>query len=222
MTLYVAPIVEGQTEQNCDERLLQRIWNELLRGADRLQVLEPFRADRSSLVHADGRALTEAVQKAALSLSRRKARDPEARSLLLILLDAEDDCPARTAPSLLQISRTVLPPEMNVSCVLATRMFENWIVGGASTLAGVNGLPDPLPPRDRFEEIHGAKWLGRQLRDHNPRRTYKKTADAVPFVQSMSLEECRVNCPSFDKLCRELQWGLPASPQLEGARIIES
>jgi hypothetical protein len=190
VTFYVAPIVEGHTEQHCVERLLQRVWNELLRGANRLQILQPFRGDRSSLVHVDGRALGDAVQKASLALNRRAARDPEGRSLLLILLDAEleseDDCPAKLAPRLLQTAQTSLGIGPCISCVLATRMLENWIVGGASTLAGVNGLPATLPPRDwdraRFEEIRGAKWLDEQLRGRNPRRKYKKTADAEPFV----------------------------------------
>ncbi len=39
MTLYIAPIVEGQTEAGCIERLLQRIWMELLGGPERMQVL---------------------------------------------------------------------------------------------------------------------------------------------------------------------------------------
>ena len=212
MTLYVAPIVEGQTEQGCVERLLQRIWKELLGGTDRLQVLEPFRDDRSSLVLLDGEALRETVQKTFEKLKSRTRRDPAARSLLLILLDAEDDCPATMAPRLLQKARESLDPKVGLSCVLATRMLENWIVGGASTLSGTNELPDALPPRDRFEEIHGAKWLDQQLRSRNPRRKYKKTADAEPFVRSMNLEECRTNCPSFDKLCRELERGLSAPP----------
>ena len=215
MTLYVAPVVEGLTEQGCVERLLQGIWSKLLGCSERLQVLEPRRKPRSSLVHTDGRVLIEAVQAASLVLDRKTARDAEGRSLLLILLDAEDDCPATLAPRLLQTARTALPAGMNVACVLAVRMLENWIVGGASSLAGVNGLPDPLPPRDRYEVIHGAGWLGQQLRSHNSRRKYKKTADAEPFVRSMSLEECRGNCPSFDKLCRELHKSLPSAPRQE-------
>ncbi len=84
-------------------------------------------------------------------------------------------------------------------------------MAGASTLVGVNGLPDPLPMRDRFEDQSGASWLKRQLRSKNPARTYKKTVDAPVFVQKMNISECRANCPSFDKLCRELQGRLPSS-----------
>jgi hypothetical protein len=91
-------------------------------------------------------------------------------------------------------------------------MFENWIVGGASTLAGVNGLPDPLPTRNNFEEIVGASWLDDQLRSRIRSRKYKKREDAEPFIREMNLEECRRCCPSFDKLCRELETRLPPPP----------
>jgi hypothetical protein len=91
-------------------------------------------------------------------------------------------------------------------------MLENWIVAGASTLAGVNGLPDPLPARDQFEDRGGAAWLEAQLRSKNKARKYKKTDDAEVFIRRLALQECRDNAPSFDKLCRVLQARLPAPP----------
>jgi hypothetical protein len=101
----------------------------------------------------------------------------------------------------------------HIACVLAKKMLENWIVAGASTLAGVNGLPDPLPPRDQFEDRKGAHWLEAQLRAKNRARKYRKTVDAKVFVQSLHLAECRQNSPSFDKLCRDLeQWSVQESP----------
>ncbi len=47
------------------------------------------------------------------------------------------------------------------------------------------------------------------LRSVNKARKYKKTVDAETFVRAMALQECRANSPSFDKLCRELEAGLP-------------
>jgi hypothetical protein len=92
-------------------------------------------------------------------------------------------------------------------------MLENWIVAGASTLAGVNGLPDPLPARDQFEDGNGVAWLKAQLKSRNKARAYKKTVDAPAFVQVMDLAECRGNCPSFDKLCRELEARVSPPPR---------
>ena len=50
MTFYVVPIVEGQTEAGCIERLLQRVWKELLGARLRLQVLLPSRGKRDALI----------------------------------------------------------------------------------------------------------------------------------------------------------------------------
>lgn len=170
MTLYIAPIVEGHTEQGCLEPLLQRVCGQLLTLPERIQVQEPFRGHRDSLVHANGLELTNTVNKAFIKLTAKMKKDATARPLVLILLDAEGDCPATLAPRLLTVARDALPPNTPISCVLAKRMFENWIVAGASTLAGKNGLPNSLPERDKFEERNGAAWLGAQIHSQNPKR----------------------------------------------------
>lgn len=211
MTLYIAPIVEGQTEDKCIERLLQRIWRELLAAPYRLQVLQPSREPRGRLIHPTGTDLSRKVEDSFVSLRRLVSRDSDGRGLLLLLIDAETDCPAELAPRLLATARAARK-DADIACVLAKRMLENWIVAGASTLAGVNGLPNPLPARDQFEDGNGAAWLEAQLRTVNRTRAYKKTVDAKEFIRAMDLAECRSNCPSFDKLCRELEARVPAPP----------
>jgi hypothetical protein len=213
MTLFIVPVVEGQTEQGCVERLLHRVWHELLGQPERLQVVEPFRGHRDELVHANGLVLTDTASKALVKLRSKARKDAHARPLVLILLDAEGDCPATLAPRLLDVARKALPGDIPVSCVLAKRMLENWIVAGASTLAGVNGMPDSLPARSQFEDRSGAAWLEAQLRSRHQARKYRKTADAEAFVRAMALQECRGNAPSFDKLCRELESRQPQPPE---------
>jgi hypothetical protein len=216
MTLFIVPVVEGQTEQGCVERLLHRVWHGLLGQPERLQVVEPFRGHRDELVHPNGLVLTITVGKALVKLRSKAQKDPQARPLVLILLDAESDCPGTLAPRLLGVARTALPAEIPVSCVLAKRMLENWIVAGASTLAGLNGLPNPLPARNQFEDRSGVAWLEAALRSQRTTRKYRKTADAEVFVGEMALQECRDNAPSFDKLCRELEARLPQPPAQPG------
>ncbi|HJZ94384.1 MAG TPA: DUF4276 family protein [Gemmataceae bacterium] len=216
MTLYIAPIVEGQTEQGCLARLLHRIWAEVLARAERLQVLEPFRGHRDALVHQEGRALTETVQKAFVKLQAKARKDLEGRSLVLILLDAEDDCPARLAPRLLETAR-MARRDTDIACVLAKRMLENWIVAGSSTLVGANGLPDDLKPPEDIEGLSGAGWLDEQLRSRDRTRKYKKTVDAKEFVQAMDLAGCQRNSPSFDKLCRELCARVQRAPEVQNS-----
>jgi hypothetical protein len=214
MTFYIVPIVEGQCEVGCIERLLQRIWVELLAGPSRLQVLPASRGKRDGLVNPSKGELAAKVEEAHAKLTRRLRGDSSSRGLLLLLLDAEGDCPAELAPKLLEAAKKARS-DVDTICVLAKRMLENWIVAGASTLAGVHDLPDTLPARDQFEDRSGAAWLEAQLRSRNKARKYKKTADAEPFVRGMDLQECRANSPSFDKLCRELERRLPHAPNEE-------
>jgi hypothetical protein len=204
MTLYIAPIVEGQTEQGCVERLLQRTWRELLSRRERLHVLQPSRGKRDALVDPSRTDFSVKIEEAFARLSQKLGHDPLGRGFMLVLLDAEHACPGTLAPRLLEKARSARS-DADIACVLPTLTFENWIMGGASTLAGVNGLPDPLSHPDRFEDKSGVGWLKDQLRSKSQARTYKKTVDASAFVQKMNLAECRRNCPSFDKLCRELE-----------------
>jgi hypothetical protein len=211
MTLYIAPIVEGQTEERCLERLLHRIWGELLVQPERLQVLEPFRGRRDALVHTNGLVLSQTVEKAFLKLQAKAKRDTSARSLLLLLLDAEDDCPAELAPRLLQTCRQA-QSNADIACVLAKKMTENWIVAGAAALAGVNGLPAPIQPPEKPEDCNGAAWLDEQLRGVNRNRKYSKTVDGSIFVAKLDLNQCQAKSPSFDKLCRDLSIRPVAAP----------
>ena len=179
-------------------------------------MLPPSRGKRDALINPDCPDLAEKVEEAQAKLAPRLQRDPSARGLLLLLLDAEGDCPAELGPQLLASAKRVRG-DADICCVLAKRMLENWIMAGASTLAGVNDLPGPLPARDRFEDRGGAAWLEDQLRSQDKARKSKKTADAEAFVRAMALQECRDNAPSFDKLCRELEARLPQPPDAPGA-----
>jgi hypothetical protein len=187
----------------------------LLAAPLRLQVLPPSRGKRDGLINPECADLAEQVEEAPAKLAQRRRRDSSGRGLLLLLLDAEGDCPAELGPRLLEAAKKVRS-DADISCVLAKRMLENWIVAGASTLAGVSDLPDSLPERDQFEDRSGAAWLDAQLRRRNPARKYKKTANAVAFVRAMNLPECRANSPSFDKLCRELASRISQQAQATG------
>lgn len=215
MTFYIAPIVEGHTEQGCVGSLLHRVWTGILGRSEDLRVLEAGRGSRDALISPRGEVLAAQMERAALRLHAQVKRDATAGSLVLLLLDAEGDCPARLGPRLLETARKALPTFVPVACVLAKRMLENWIVAGASTLAGVSGLPDPLPPRDGFEDHSGVNWLRQQMRKQARNRKYEKTIDALAFIRRMDLHECRTNSPSFDKLCRDLQRDWQPPPAAE-------
>jgi len=216
MTVYIAPIVEGETEAICVPTLLHKIWTELLCVPERLDVLAPLRAPRTQLVHPSGAVLSEKVSQSASRVRQKVARDRDiaSRGLVLLLIDAESDCPAMLGPEL-SLKASAARKDVFVASVLATRMFENWILAGASYLPGINGMPDEIPVRDRFEECGGAAWLDLALQQVDRSRRYKKTSDAITFVQHMNLQECRENSLSFQTLLHRLESQLPPPPTSE-------
>ena len=138
-----------------------------------------------------------------------------AAGVLLLLLDAEEDCPAKLAPRLLERARAARC-DADVACVLAKRELENWFKAAAASLAGVGGLPNDLSVPANPEEGGGDTWLTKQMQSQNRGRKYTKPADAVELAKRMDLQQCRDHSPSFDKLCRELEARPPASPKAEG------
>jgi hypothetical protein len=57
---------------------------------------------------------------------------------VLVLLDADDDCPAEYGPALLARAKAARP-DKQVAVVLAMREFEAWFLAAAPSLAGQFG-----------------------------------------------------------------------------------
>ena len=58
---------------------------------------------------------------------------------ILVLLDADNDCPATFGPDILARAQKVAP-HREVSVVLANREFEAWFLAAASSLDGRRGF----------------------------------------------------------------------------------
>ena len=119
---------------------------------------------------------------------------PEGR--VMILLDADDDCPATLGPHLLERARAV-HREIPFSVVLANREFEAWfIAAGASLNPGTElaVFPDA-------ESVRGAKeWVGTNLL----RSPYAETSHQPSLSARMDLQAA-LTAPSFEKFCRDLR-----------------
>lgn len=215
MTLFVAPVVEGETEELALGALLRRVWKEALGCLEEPRILEPFRGKRSQLGHTNGAVLATTVEKAYLKLCQATKHATDATALLLILLDADKDCPATLAPRLLRTAYTAVPSNAHVACVLPNRTFEDWIVAGASTLGGVCGLPPTLQVPEESENGKGENWLIRQIRSQDRTTTYKKTDHALDLVRKMNLADCQQKSRSFRKLVSELEKRFPPPPPPE-------
>lgn len=209
MSLYVAPIIEGETEERCVKLLLSRIWRDLLLAADReeLCVLEPNPSHRASLVKKDHPELGQRVE---LSFRRMRSRmrQPTDRGFILILIDADEDCPKNVAEQVLNRARAARG-DADIACVLAKRELENWFKAAAASLAGTCGLPADLQVPTNPEDGSGDAWLTKQMQTKDRRRKYKKTTDAIALVEKLDLHLCRENSRSFRKLCKELEARLP-------------
>jgi hypothetical protein len=213
MTLFVAPIVEGQTEERCIKALLSGIWRNLITDAalEPLAVLEPIPAHRASLVKDGHPELGKMVERAVRVLRARLRHAAGDRGFILLLLDSEEDCPATLGPQLLARAETART-DADIACVLAKRALENWFKAAASSLAGVIGLPSDLAVPLNPEEGGGAAWLTRQIQLKDRKRKYTKPTDALELARRMDYRLCRTNSPSFDKLCRELEARRPQQP----------
>ena len=211
MTVYVAPIVEGHTEVSCLEKLLHRIWTDVLYAPGRLQVLQPSRSNRSSLVNATHNELGDRVNEAEAKVRKYLRRATPSVGFVLLMIDAESDCPRQLGPTLLARAR-VAHNAVDIVCVLPTQELENWFKAAAKSLAGIGGLPADLETPPDAEVGGGGKWLTEQKRLVDPQARYKKPDDAFELAKNTDLALCRANSPSFRKLCKELAARVPAVP----------
>jgi len=128
----IASVVEGDGEVAALPKLLHRIATEL----DVLNLLTPtpMRIPRGKLTTNGG--IERAVAAEALRVPGKGG--------VLVLLDADDDCPAEYAPILLARARHARPHKQ-VTVVLANREFEAWFLAAAPSLAGQFGFPADFP-----------------------------------------------------------------------------
>lgn len=185
----IACVIEGHGERTALRRLIHRlardhaVWN--------LDTPEPFRRNRSNLVASGG--IENAVQATAHRVGPSGG--------VLVLIDADDDCPAELGPDLLRRARQARP-DIPVSVVLANREFEAWFLAAAPSLAGHCGLGELAAPANP-EQIRGAKeWLTAKRADG---AKYSPTVDQAELASCFDLKLARAGSPSFDKFCREVE-----------------
>jgi hypothetical protein len=192
----VAPIVEGHGEVASVRILLDRVWRELLAG-EFIDVLSPIRQPRGRLVLKEN--LHKAVRLALNKLSNPLV--PDVPALMLLLIDADEDCPAELGPRLLRDAREVCAGA-NVACVLANLEYETWFVAAAESLKKYLDLTRDLALPESPEESGQKKsWVEQRFRGTK----HSETQDQPAMTDAMDLALCRRRAPSFDKLCRELE-----------------
>lgn len=121
---------------------------------------------------------------------------------VLIVIDADDDCPAHLGPKLLGECRSVAP-DLRVAVTLAMREMESWFLAAASSLAGQRGLSAGIIAPPDPETIRDAKgWLSGRL----PGGTaYSPVVDQPALAALFDLDQAMA-CPSFRKFRRDVRY----------------
>ena len=183
----IATIVEGHGEVEALPLLLRRIATSL---GETVHAPRPIRVKRDKVVKAG--ELERAVELA--------ARQSRADGCILVLLDADSDCPKDLAPQLLQRAKEARP-DRDIRVVLAKTEYEAWFLAAAESIAGKRGIDPATSSPDDPESIGSPKgWL----RMHMPRdQPYSETLDQAALSAVFDLEAAR-SAPSFDKLWRDV------------------
>lgn len=210
--IVIAPIVEGHGEVQAVPVLVRRVWGRVS-GGQRVHVLQPIRKARTQLLRPPSRAPVEvgiastpieeevekAVRIAALKLGCHRSQG--VRTLVLVLLDADEDCPGRLGPDLLAVVRRAAGT-IDSTVVLAKYEFETWFGAAAASL----GEYLTLSGEDANDvDAEGARRKKKWIADRFHRPRYSETVDQATLTQHMDLDACRRNSESFRKLWRELE-----------------
>ena len=188
--MRIVTIVEGHGEVEAVPILIRRIVASVAPGVV-VDLPRPIRVKRNRL-------LRENELERTIELAARQASD---NGRILILLDADDDCPAHLAPEILQ--RAVLArTDCRICVVLAKTEYEAWFLAAATSVAGRRGVrQDVTAPRDP-EQIRDAKgWLSRQM---TAGHSYRETLDQPALSAVFDLQSAR-RAPSFDKMWRDVR-----------------
>ncbi|MEK7729635.1 MAG: DUF4276 family protein [candidate division KSB1 bacterium] len=189
MTTLV-PIVEGHSEVEAVPLLLRRLLADARRS--NIQIARPIRTGRYKIVRPG--ELERAFQYARLR--------PEGCDAILLLLDADDEPPCELGPRLLMQAQQV-SADLPCKVVIANREFESWFLGSIESLRGQRGIAQDAVSLDHPEMPRDAK--GHLTRLMTAGRTYVEVDDQPSFAASFDMQAARNNCPSFDKLVRDLQ-----------------
>lgn len=187
--MKIACIVEGHGEVAALPVLLRRLAEWRNPGAP-VEFLTPIRVRRE-------RFLNRADEfRRNLYLAAAKCGED---GWILVLLDADDNCPAELAPELRQRAEECVG-HRRVSVVLAKREYEAWFIAAAESLNGHRGFrfhEDPLIDAEAPRDAKG--WIRVRMLGG----TYGEITDQPAFSAIMDLRGAFERSRSFRKLCGE-------------------
>lgn len=191
----IVPIVEGHSEVLSIGVLTRRVLADL--QVFDVEIARPFRVKRNRVVRPG------VLERSIIQAERTR---PGASSMLVIL-DADADCPATLSGELQ--ARAAATTGLRVSIVFPKVEIEAWILAGIESLRGHRGiLTDASPPGDP-EAVRDAKGAISSLMEGS--RGYVPTDDMAALFTAMDLEQVAARSPSFSKFRRDVA-GLIGGP----------
>jgi hypothetical protein len=184
--MKIVPIVEGHGEVEAVPVLLRRLAAEAGTFVD---VGRPIR-------HPKGKLVKEAELRRAVAFAAKQTRVGDG---ILVLIDADADCPAEFGPRLRNWAMAERG-DRRIAVVLASREFEAWFLAATRSLVANGKLPDGIAAPAEPEKVGDPKgWLSTAMG-----RRYSETIDQPAFAAKFDLSAAR-RCASFDKLVREFE-----------------
>lgn len=183
--MKLQPIVEGHGDVLAVPELLRRLVYEA--GYPDMEVLKSIRAKRSELVR-------EETLERYISLARMKATDA-----ILIVFDADDDCPSELAANVLEMANRLAAP-MPCQVVIPTREYEAWFLAAIESLKGTRGIAHDAVVEEEPEIHRDAKGLLEQKM--NAGHFYVERTDQVALTAAFDMSSAYRSCRSFRHLVK--------------------
>jgi len=181
---FIQPIVEGQGDVEAVPVVLRRLRDEA--QAWDLEVARPHRRTRGELARKD--TLQRAVQVAALR---------EDCAGIMIVFDADDDCPKELAP-IVQGWAEEVSGSLPCKVVMANREFEAWFLASIEELRGQRSIRGDATSHNNPEQPRDAKGCVEDCMHDGG--SYSETADQAALAAGISLSKVYQQCRSFRRL----------------------
>ncbi|WP_303786285.1 DUF4276 family protein [Azovibrio restrictus] len=186
-------IVEGDGEVRALPALLRRIASRL--GRYDVTIQTPIRVHRDKFLN-DSHEFRRMLR-----LASTKARDGR----VMVLLDADDDCPVTLMRKIKEGARSIIPVSQSLSVVIAQKEYEAWLLAAADSLAGQRGLPVDLVAPPNPESIRNAKgWLSERIANGR----YHEVSDQAAFSATFDIDQALAASRSFRKFYKECEEAL--------------
>ncbi len=198
MSPTIVCIVEGRGEVSAVPLLIRRIAQEV--GHYDLKVPSPIRCPKSKIVRQQETIHYHELERA-IKFAALKLPSPE-QGAVLILLDADDDCPARIGPKIVEIAHNVRS-DIFIKVVIAKHEYESWFVAAIESLKGHREIREDAIGHSSPEDISDPKgYLSEQMAIG---RMYSEILDQPALTDIFDFRQAEEKCDSFKKFRKDIK-----------------